>query len=193
MPRPSGAAARPLLATLLVVLGVALALVLLWQGRDREEAGDQAASNGTEIDAEIWGVQLRQRDGDRRWRLRADYAAHYPGPGVTRLNPVHLEVLREESPPLTADSRKGRVADADNTVTLIGDVVVRDPQGYRLTTETLRYLPEANRAETQDPVKVNADFGVATGIGATLWTDSRRVKLHSEVDTTLWRRPDNGS
>ncbi|MFB6259276.1 MAG: LPS export ABC transporter periplasmic protein LptC [Thiohalorhabdaceae bacterium] len=184
MPRPSGAAARPLLATLLVVLGVALALVLLWQARDQEDAGDQAASDGTEIDAEIWGVQLRQRDGDRRWRLRADYAAHYPGPGVTRLNPVHLEVLREESPPLTADSRKGRVADADNTVTLIGNVVVRDP---------LRYLPVAKRAETQDPVKVNADFGVATGIGATLWTDSRRVKLHSEVDTTLWRRPDNGS
>ncbi|MEF8793015.1 MAG: LPS export ABC transporter periplasmic protein LptC [Thiohalorhabdus sp.] len=180
---------RPLLATLLLALGLGLALTLLWQDGDKEER--DGAREAPEMDAEIWGVELRQRDGERRWQLRADYAAHYPGPGVTRLRPVRLEVLRSQGSPLTADAQRGRVADADNAVTLMDEVVVVEPGAYRLTTDTLHYLPEANRAETSDPVTVTADFGEATGIGATLWTRSRRVELHTEVTTNFWRRPDD--
>lgn len=191
-PRQRPPTSRPLLVTLLGVMVVGLGLTLLWQDRDKgAEPGVDAEA--PEIDAEIWGVHLRQRDGDRRWQLRADHAAHYPGPGVTRLNPVQLEIRRPQGPPLTAESRRGEVADADNAITLIEDVVVVDPQGYRLTTHSLRYLPEADRAETPDPVTVTADFGEANGIGATLWTETRRVELHSEVTTTLWRRPGDAS
>jgi LPS export ABC transporter protein LptC len=185
-------ASRWLRVTLLAAVAIGLGAALLWQERDQARKPTAAAGEPA-MDAEIWGVHLRQRDGDRRWRLRADHAAHYPEPGVTRLSPVRLEVARPGGPPLTAESRRGRVADGSNQVTLIEDVVVVDPAGYRLTTDTLDYFPEAARAETVDPVRVTADFGEATGIGATVWTDERRVKLHEQVNTTLWRRPDDAS
>lgn len=184
-------AGRWLQVALLAVLAIGLGAVLLWQERDQTQP--RTATGEAAMDAEIWGVHLRQRDGNRRWQLRADHAAHYPDPGVTRLTPVQLEVTRPQGPPLTAESRRGRVADGSNQVTLIEDVVVVDPAGYRLTTDTLDYFPEAARAETADPVHVTADFGEATGIGATVWTDERRVKLHQQVNTTLWRRPDDAS
>ena len=189
--RLSAPAVRPFLVTLLVALGLLLTLTLFWQ--EREERARRAAPGEPEMDAEIWGVHLRQRDGDRRWALRADHAAHFPGPGLTRLSPVHLEVVRADGPPLTANARRGRVADADSEVTLSENVIVVDPAGYRLTTDSLRYLPEAGRAETADPVQISADFGEATGVGATVWTEARRVELHRQVTTTLWRRPGDAS
>ncbi|HKJ72436.1 MAG TPA: LPS export ABC transporter periplasmic protein LptC, partial [Gammaproteobacteria bacterium] len=166
-------------------------LILMWQ--EREGAQRAAAPGEPAMDAEIWGVDLRQRDGDERWRLRADHAAHYPGPGETRLTPVHLEVQRAEGPPLTADARRGRVDDGDNRVTLSEAVVLEDPGGYRLTTDVLHYFPDEGRAETDAPVQVTADFGEAEGVGATIWTADRAVALHSAVSTTLRRRPGDAS
>lgn len=184
-------AGRPLVVTLLAALVLVLGLTLFWQQQaDRPRTGTPGEP---EMDAEIWGLSVRQRDGDRRWRLQADHAAHFPGPGMTRLSPVHLEVFSGEGPPVTAESRKGRIVDDTNRVTLRREVVLVDPAGYRLTTETLHYLPAAGRAETTDPVRVTAGFGVATGVGATIWTEERRMELHREVSTTLWRRPDNAS
>jgi LPS export ABC transporter protein LptC len=191
MSRLSLPVGRPLLVTLLAALALALGVALFWQQRQVTER--RAAPSEPEMDAEIWGVQLRQRDGDQRWRLRAERAAHFPGAGVTRIRPVRLEVLRAEGPPLTADARRGRIADGSNEVTLEEDVVVVDPAGYRLTTDTLHYLPQAARADTDDPVHVSADFGEADAVGATVWTGQRRIELHRNVTTTLTRRPGDAS
>lgn len=182
---------RPVLVTLLGGLALGLAVILLWQERTPPER--RAAPAEPRIDAEIDGVHLRQRDGDERWQLRADQAAHYPDAGVTRISPVHLEVARPDGPPLTANSRRGRVDDGSNEVTLEEDVVVVDPAGYRLTTDTLHYLPDAGRAETASPVHLAADFGEADAVGATVWTATRRIELHSDVTTTMQRRPDDAS
>lgn len=182
---------RVLLLALLT--GLAVVLALTWMRHEQPDRQAQEAAAGPRMDAEIWGVHLRQRDGKQQWTLRADYAAHYPEAGETRLHPVHLRVTRPDGPPMTADSRRGRIADGTNQVTLIEDVVVIDPDGYRLTTDSLRYLPAAARGETDDPVRITADFGEADGIGATIWTERRHVQLHRAVTTTLWRRPGDAS
>ncbi|MFP4560874.1 MAG: LPS export ABC transporter periplasmic protein LptC [Thiohalorhabdus sp.] len=178
---------RPFLLALVVAVGAGVGVALLWQDRGRAPAVQEA---GPEADMEAWDVRLRQRsaDGDR-WQLNADHAAHFPELGQTRLRTVHLEVSRPDGPPLTVRSRRGRVADDNNQVTLEGDVRVADPEGYRMTTETLHYFPQEQRASTEEPVQVTADFGTADGIGATVWTEERRVRIHEQVNTTFWKTP----
>ncbi|MFA9459743.1 LPS export ABC transporter periplasmic protein LptC [Thiohalorhabdus methylotrophus] len=184
--RPPGG--RPFLLTLAVAVAVGLGVALLWQ--DREEGPAAVEEAGPVVDVEAWSVRLRQRatDGDQWW-LNADHAAHFPEHGYTRLRTVHLEVSRPSGPPLTVRSRTGRVADDSNQVTLKGDVRVTDPEGYRMTTKTLHYFPDEQRARTNDPVRVTAEFGTADGIGATVWTDERRVEIHEQVNTTFWKIP----
>lgn len=187
--RPAGG--RPLLLAVLVAIVAGVAVILLWQ---RQEEAPLRPGVEPQIDAEAWEVHLRQRDADgRAWELFADHAAHYPQRGVTELARVRLVVAREDGPPLTANARQGRVRDANNRVTLEGDVTLVDPEGYRMTTETLHYLPEAQRARTDAPVHIRADFGEARGVGATVWTGERRLQLHREVRTTTWKDPRDGS
>jgi LPS export ABC transporter protein LptC len=169
-----------------------VAVAVLWQ---REPAGPKdAGAEGPTIDAEAWEVRLRQREaGGESWELTAEHAAHYPAEGVTRLRAVHLVLERGDGPPITARARKGRVRDADNRVTLEGDVTLEDPEGYRMTTATLHYLPAAGRAETDDPVRIEAGFGEVTGVGATVWTEEQRLRLHRQVRTTVWKDPRDAS
>jgi len=169
---------------LLVALGP-----LQQEGAEEETGGDDAATADSEID----GVRLRQRDGDERWQLEADHAAHFPGKGITRLRTVRLAVERERRPPLRVRSRTGRIEDGNRKVTLMEEVEVVDPEGYRLTTDILHYTPAESRAETDEPVRIVADFGEATGIGATLWTAESRIRLHQQALTTFWRSPSGSS
>jgi LPS export ABC transporter protein LptC len=187
--RPAGG--RPFLLAVLVAMVAGVAVILLWQ---RQEALPERPREGPEVDAEAWEVHLRQRDADgQAWELFADHAAHYPERGVTELTQVRLVLARAESPPVTANARLGRVRDANNRVTLEGDVTLVDPEGYRMTTATLHYLPAAERARTDDPVRIEADFGEATGVGATIWMGERRLRLHRQVRTTTWKDPRDGS
>ncbi len=157
--------------------------------QNRQPARESASSRGIEAAAEIDKLRLRQRQGKERWHLKAEHAVHFPEAGYTRLRFVHLAVRRKRSPPFRVYSRMGRVEDGSHEIILRGDVRVIDPEGYRLSTNVLHYLPSASQAKTQEPVRIVADFGRATGIGATLWIELGRVRLHKQVSTTFWRRP----
>lgn len=172
-------------------IGVAVGLAAVWQDRGppaKPKAKDSEA--GPEVDAEAWQVHLRQRGGDdRAWALKADHAAHYPGPGITRLRAVHLLLKRGDQQPVTADARRGRVTDDRGRITLIEDVILVDPEGYRLTTQRLHYYPEQDRATTDAPVRIQADFGTARAVGATAWTRQRRIRLHNDPKTRFHKVP----
>ncbi|HKL78171.1 MAG TPA: LPS export ABC transporter periplasmic protein LptC [Gammaproteobacteria bacterium] len=187
--RPAGG--RPFWLAVLVAIAAGMTVILMWQ---RQGPAPEPAAEGPEVDAEAWQVHLRQRDADgQAWELFADHAAHYPEAGHTKLTEVRLVLRRADRPSITAEARRGRVNDADNRVTLEGDVTLVDPEGYRMTTPTLHYLPDAERAETDAPVRLVADFGEATAVGATIWTGQRRLRLHDQVHTTAWRDPRDAS
>lgn len=181
---------RGLVLAVLVAGGVLLALGPLQQEEAEEETAPEEEATA---DSEIDSMQLRQRDGDDQWQLEADHAAHFADGDFTRLRTVRLAVERERRPPLRVRSRRGRIEDGSRKVTLKEDVEVVDPEGYRLTTEILHYTPAESRAETDEPVRIVADFGEATGIGATLWTAESRIKLHRQALTTFWRSPGDSS
>lgn len=181
---------RGLVLAVLAAGALLLALGPLQQEEAEEETDPKEEATA---DSEIDGVRLRQRDGDERWQLEADQATHFPGKEFTRLRTVRLAVERERRPPLRVRSRKGRIEDGSRKVTLIEEVEVVDPEGYRLTTEVLHYTPADSRAETDEPVRIVADFGEATGIGATLWTTESRIHLHRQALTTFWRSPSDSS
>lgn len=184
---------RGRILTAVTAFAVVLALALLQRQGTEEPAPPEAQSGEPEADAEIEGVRLRQRQGDERWSLRADHAAHFPDKGYTHLRTVRLTVERKEGNPLRARSRTGRIEDGSREITLQGDVEIVDPGGYRMTTETLHYIPAKSRAETRKAVRIVADFGEATGTGATLWTRKDRVRLHRNAVTTFWRSPGDAS
>lgn len=183
---------RPTFLGILLAVTVVVVLGLLWQ-REEAPGPDKAAKKET-VDMEAWSVRLRQREADgRQWSLQAAHAAHVVELATTRLLDVHLEVERGGEAPLTAEAERGRVTDNRSRVILEGDVVVVEPRGYRLTTDSLTYYPAQERAVTEDPVRITADFGEATGIGATLWAAERRVQLHKQVRTQFQKVPSDAS
>ncbi len=183
---------RPTFLAVLLAVVVVLALGLLWQRAERPAPEKDKAVKM--VDVEAWGVQLRQRNADgEEWSLRADHAAHLVERSVTRLSAVRLQVTRREGPPLTARAARGCVTDDRKELTLEGDVVVEEPRGYRLTTDSLTYFSGPREAVTSDPVWITADFGEATGLGARLWAAEDRVKLDEMVTTTFRKVPHDAS
>jgi LPS export ABC transporter protein LptC len=181
---------RPLLTLAVAgLLAAAVAFFILGGGLGGSDEADQAAPPPVH-DMEAWGVHVTQRAADgNRWELFAQQAAHDQRVGVTRLQAVRLLLPRAKGPPLEATAREGSVRDSDSRVTLTGDVLLEDPQGYRLRTDYLHYWPREARASTEAAVVLHGPFGEARARGATFWTERREVRLHRRVHTTFTELP----
>lgn len=184
---------RPVLTLLVAaLLAVAVAWLVL-RGGVGDGEGEAETPSPPAHDLEAWGVHLSQRDADGgRWELFAEEAAHDQRAGATHLRAVRLLLPREEAPPVEVTARQGMVRDSDDRVTLSGDVLLEDPEGYRLRTDYLHYWPDEHRAATEASVRMEAPFGEGRAHGATFWTERREVRLHRRVRTTFTELPDNG-
>ncbi len=143
------------------------------------------------IDREAKRIHLRQRKkGDPgAVELFAERAFHNRRWTSTLLTAIQLSVPQTGRPSVEIISNYGRIHDTNSQITLQGQVVLDDPQGYRLMTPLLYYRPQARRASTLAPVQVRTPFGETQALGATLWPRKDRIRFHHRVMTVVWDSP----
>ena len=112
-------------------------------------------------------IVLTETDlGVPRWTLEADQVASYQQRRVVFAENVHVDFFDEFGKHVsTLTSKEGRLDTAENDMTAIGDVVVRNVEGYTLETDSLRWLSREEKIRTDAFVRMTHEGDVLTGYG----------------------------
>jgi LPS export ABC transporter protein LptC len=112
-------------------------------------------------------ISLTETDmGIPRWKLDADQVASYSGRQAVYAENVHVDFFDEEGLQVSVlTSREGRLDSGTNNMTAIGDVVVRNTDGYTLETDSLRWVSNERLVRTEAFVRLTRGEDVLTGYG----------------------------
>jgi lipopolysaccharide export system protein LptC len=136
-------------------------------------------------------------DGRLRQMLTASRAEHFPDDGSVELNTPMLAVTDPDKPRLSVTAEIGIVSGDREIVTLRGRVrgtrdaapataKERNPIGEAtFTTESLRVIPKAARAESDGLVTIEEARGIIQGVGMVLDNNARTIRFNSAVRGTL--------
>ena len=120
--------------------------------------------------------------GIPRWTLEADQVATYAGRQVTFAENVHVDFFDEEGRQVSVlTSKQGRLDNATNNMTAIGDVVVRNTDGYTLESDSLRWLSNERLVRTDAFVKLTRGEDVLTGYGLVSDPSLERFEIRERV------------
>jgi len=172
-----------------ILMGLGIILVLLWQRDDPAPTRVEEPRSPVSPDYWMEGVLIERFDaaGERILDLQADHMAHFPDDERAELDTV---LARQQGPGelhWTLKADHGLITGDRSEVHLRGDVVIlRQPrQGAvsRIFSDTMLLLPQADRAETDDPVRLEQQKTITTGRGLIAELAEDRLRILEEVRT----------
>jgi LPS export ABC transporter protein LptC len=176
---------RNLLALAILVLAGALifAVIRNFKGVAPEEIIESLPGN---VDLSLKQINYTEtRDGKRHWTLVADSADHTVKDGTTRIENIHMTFYDEESGDVILTAEKGELKSDSREVTVRGDVVVQNPQGYFLYTDSLLYREAERMITTEEPVRMVSEKMEVTGVGMRLHIEDHTLVLLSDIQARL--------
>lgn len=192
-PRGGLGAAFPLLIMLL------LAMLTLWLARTIGLAGfdePPAATNDPDYIVERFSLTRLNESGVPRYVLSADKLIHLPHDDTSLLTRPNLRQLQGDRPEVRTRSRRGVVTAGGEVAHLHDDVEVfragepaaagrEATEAIRVTTSYLRVLPDADRADTHEKVRIEQGKSVLVGTGMDFDDRYRRFQLRSTVQASF--------
>lgn len=177
---------KPKLRHLLIVLMVALAgtiAVLVARNFRPMGPGEIAASLPSEIDLSLKEIRYTEtRDGERRWTLTADAAAHALADGTTRIENIRMIFYDVKGMgDLTLTARQGEMKAEGGEIMVRGEVVITSPNGYAFYTDNLQYREAERQVATEAPVRIVSKTMEVTGAGMRLNVRDRTFEILSSV------------
>jgi len=172
------------------MLAVGLAALITVRFRaasDLENVVKVAKSLPEGIDLALEQIDYTHNEGGRNiWRLVADRAEHHATEGKVAISKLALTLFDEQGgDKLVLSANEGVVDQAFTRVDVWGEVVIRNQDGYTLTTESLHYQTHEQVASTDAPVRLNGKGLLVDAVGMTLDVEHRRLKLLAKVHTVL--------
>jgi lipopolysaccharide export system protein LptC len=184
---------RERLASVMAIVLLALvAATSYWYSRSLNVDRSGAPVVLQRVDADADSVTLIQFDpmGRAQYRLVADHMTHFADTDNVDLVAPRMVSLRPDKPRLQASAKMAHVENNGERVRLVGDVVLtrqsRDGlPPLRVTTESLLALPDRDRYQTDQPVRVERGRDAIRARGMDLDNIAQRVEFGSDVVDTI--------
>ena len=176
---------RNFLALAIVVLATTLTVTVVrnFKGGSPEEILESLPRN---VDLSLKKINYTEtRDGKRHWTLVADSAAHTVEDGITRIENIHMTFYDEDMGDVVMTAEKGEMKSASREVAVRGDVVINNPQGYSLYTDSLLYREAERMISTEEPVRMVSEKMEVTGVGMRLDVQDHTLVLLSDIQARL--------
>lgn len=176
---------RNLLALAIVAIAVTLtfAVVRNFKGGAPEELIESLPRN---VDLSLEKINYTEtREGKRHWTLVADSAAHTVANGITLIENIHMTFYDEDMGDVILTAENGEMKADSREVAVRGNVVVRNPQGYSLYTESLLYREAERMISTEEPVRMVSEKMEVTGVGMRLDVQDHSLVLLSDIQARL--------
>lgn len=130
--------------------------------------------------------------GDLKHYLSTAYWAYLPETGASTLTSPHLKVYKPDQTMWQIDAERGKVKQPNigriEQVELLGSVIMQRPatkkeMPIKVETETIRYEPKKEYAETDDFITLTKPDLTITGTGMRAFLDKSFVELLHNVKT----------
>jgi LPS export ABC transporter protein LptC len=163
-----------------------LGLVLL-AGCDRKSSFDANAPSGELPDQEASDFNMSETDQGRvEWKLYAQHASVYNARSVVIARGVRVDFFDEHGErSSTLTSREGELNQIRHDMSVKGDVVVQTTDGVRLTTQSLKFLNDAQKIVSDEFVRIDRHGDVLTGYGFESDPNLRHYEFKHEVRATV--------
>lgn len=172
---------------LLLVLALVLALVLLvvivlrFQPESQLQTVVKALPEG--VDVSLEDIDYTHIEGGvARWRLVAKAVKRQADSKTIAVNAPELDFFNELGEANgTLRANTGEVSDDYQDVFLRGNVVLKNPDGYTLYTDSLDYGHNKQVAKTSEHVRLVADGMTMEGVGMVYRVPEKLLILKSRV------------
>lgn len=187
-----------------LVIMLLLAMLTLWLSRTTGLATigeESAAQNEPDYIVERFALTRFNEAGARRYVLAADKLVHLQQDDTSLLTRPFLRQFHDGKPEVRMRAKRAVVTAGGEVAHLHDEVEVVRPgepaQGKReatpdtrVTTTYLRVLPDSDRADTPEPVRIEQGKSVVTGVGMDFDDRYQRVNLRSQVRASFAPRRD---
>ncbi len=172
-----------------LLLLASLALLTFWLDqavRLPAIAGETAKRHDPDYFVDGLSAMKMNRQGKVEYTLTAERMLHYPDDDSTRLTKPRWVSLGEGKAPVTITAEHALISTDGENVYFENDVqVVREPSGNQsrlmLETNYLHVIPDQDVAKTDRPVRITDANTVVEAIGLELNSETRVLKLLSNV------------
>ena len=145
-----------------------------------------AKANLPNADAELGIIHMVENKGDRKsWELEAEKASVFQEDKTTHLRNVKVTFYSLNRPPLVVTAKEGEVDMTTHEIVARGDVQMSSEEGYTLTTQTLRWVPDAQLVTTDDPVRIVGKTFDVTGVGLRSEPERHTLRVLKTVRAIL--------
>ena len=175
---------------ILICMGVILVALggylLFGGGGDEEDEIIQEMEQAAETaDLSLEEIHYVETKGDKKeWELTAKSGQHFRQDDYTTLQDLTVTFYAEEERIITlrgdVGSMKGR-----KEIEVWGDVVITSSDGYRVTTDSLRFEEEKQQIFTEDPIKMEGKGVQVKGVGVVVDLTTKKLFILRKVQTVI--------
>ncbi len=172
-----------------VVMLALLAAVTVWLDREvqpPENSANGRARHDPDYIVENFAATRIGKDGRPQHTLHARRMAHYPDDDTTHLEAPRLVSYRGANEAVTVTAKKALLSGNGENAYLTDEVrlvrAARDGNSELIMeTDWLHVMPEEHIAKTDRPVRISDANMLITAVGLELNSETRVLKLHSNV------------
>lgn len=169
-----------------VMLALGTAAVLwLWQ-QQFDKAMPAQPDTAAGVDYSLDDIKLRQygEDGNPKYIIAANSIEHRPVKSVYELDKLMLDWLPATASRWLVDATSGVMNETRDDLQLQNGIIATHQANdgeVRVSTETLRVMPNQQQAVTDSPVTINFALGEARADGALIDIERSTVELRRNV------------
>jgi LPS export ABC transporter protein LptC len=175
---------------ILICMGVVLVAVggyLLFEGGGNEEDEviqemEQAAETADLTLEEIHYVETK--GNKKEWELRAKSGQHFRQDDYTTLQDLTVTFYAKEGRIITLRGDEGSMK-GRKEIEVRGNVVITSSDGYRVTTNSLRFEEEKQRIFTEDPIRLEGKGLQVKGVGVVIDLKTKKLSILKKVQTVI--------
>jgi len=179
-PQPSR---HPLLALLLVASAVFAASAGCSGGQKLSASG----TSGELPDSEVETFSITETDSGRtQWTLFAQHAATYSARDLVTVRTVRVDFFGDDgkrSSELVA--REGELFQRTRDMVARGNVILQTVEGWRMSTEEMRYFNSRRRITSDKLVRVEKEGTVLEGIGFESDPNLEHFEFQRQIRATV--------
>jgi LPS export ABC transporter protein LptC len=175
---------------ILMCMGVVIVAIggylIFGGGHDEADEIIQEVEQAAETaDLSLEEIHYVETKGDKKeWELRAKSGQHFRQDDYTTLQDLTVTFYAEEGRIVTLKGDEGSMK-GRKEIEVRGNVVITSSDGYRVTTDSLRYEEEKRQIFTEDPIILEGKGLQVKGVGAVVDLTTQKLRILRNVQTVI--------
>jgi len=171
----------------IIILGsLGLVAVMAWRTMEAKEGKEPVKEIPVAADLQLNRVKYTEtRDGIKEWELEAASVRYFKEENTVWLEKVKATFFGKNEEVYTLVGEQGKFNTQTKAIEVYGGVKLDSNEGYRMRTQSLKYLAEKRELSTPDPVEMKGPQFNIEGTGLIVDLERQCLKVLHKVTTNF--------